>query len=423
MKASRILFLCLVLPLVAQIDSAQAQDAAGCKDSPLLPRFPGSVISECHQKAFDGYDFTLTVDKKNITKRIEGTFLSISYNWPRATATKAQVVQLLNSALHKAGYVFDYDSGDYGDFTVHSGKTWIMVEISGGGGYKQTIVVDKQLPQSISAKPVSDAAGAGAQTTAASTSNPKDAKGCKDSPLISRYPDSIISQCRDKDFDGYDFTLTVNNKQVTKRIEGTMHQNEYNWPRDIASKTQVVHNLNNAFKSAGYTFDYDSGEYGDFTVHMGKTWIMEEVSGGGGYKQTIVVEKGMTQMVVANAAALSGGLNGNGHVVVNGILFDTGKTDVKPESGPALDEVAKLLKANPKLKVYVVGHTDNVGALAANMDLSKRRAASVVSTLTTKYAVPAAQLDAIGDGPSAPVASNDAEDGRALNRRVELVKQ
>jgi outer membrane protein OmpA-like peptidoglycan-associated protein len=412
----------LAIACILLVCSAHGQDASGCKDSPLLPRFPGSVISECHEKAFDGYDFTLTVDKKNITKRIEGTFLSISYNWPRATATKTQVVHLLNSALHKAGYTFDYDSGDYGDFTVHSGKTWIMVEVSGGGGYKQTIVVDKQLPQSISAKAASDVTG-GASTQTTATSNPKDATGCKDSTLISRYPDSIIASCTDKAFDAYDFTITVNNKQTTKRIEGIMHQNEYNWPRDIASKTQVVHNLNNAFKAAGYTFDYDSGEYGDFTVHMGKTWIMEEVSGGGGYKQTIVMEKGMTQVVVANAAALSGGLNGNGHVVVNGILFDTGKTDVKPESGPALDEVAKLLKANPKLRVYVVGHTDNVGALAGNMDLSKRRAASVVQTLTTKYSVPATQLDAIGDGPSAPVSSNDTEDGRALNRRVELVKQ
>jgi len=422
MKTSRLFLLCLALPLASQF--CAAQDAVGCKDSPLLPRFPGSVISECHEKAFDGYDFTLTVNKQNVTKRIEGTFLQIDYNWPRATATKTQVVHLLNSALHKAGYTFDYDSGDYGDFTVHSGKTWIMVEISGGGGYKQTIVVDKQLPQSISAKPASDAtAGAGAQTATASTSNPKDAKGCKDSTLICRYPDSIIASCIDKAFDGYDFTVTVDKQQKTKRIEGIMHQNEYNWPRDIASKTQVVHNLNNAFKAAGYTFDYDSGEYGDFTVHMGKTWIMEEVSGGGGYKQTIVVEKGMTQVVVANAAALSGGLTGNGHVVVNGILFDTGKAEVKPESAPALQEVAKMLKANPRLKVYVVGHTDNVGPLAANMDLSKRRAGAVVQELATRYAVPAAQLDPYGDGPYAPIASNDAEDGRALNRRVELVKQ
>jgi len=71
----------------------------------------------------------------------------------------------------------------------------------------------------------------------------------------------------------------------------------------------------------------------------------------------------------------------------------------------------------------VVGHTDNAGALAGNIDLSKRRAASVVQALTTQYGIPAARLQAYGDGPYAPVASNDSEDGRSLNRRVELVKQ
>ena len=118
-------------------------------------------------------------------------------------------------------------------------------------------------------------------------------------------------------------------------------------------------------RKAGYTFDYDSGDYGDFTVHMGKTWIMEEVSGGG-YRQTIVIETQFTQDVMADAAALSSGLTTSGHAVVNGILFDTGKAEVKPESAPALQEVVKLLEQDPKLKVYVVGHTDKVGALAAN---------------------------------------------------------
>jgi outer membrane protein OmpA-like peptidoglycan-associated protein len=250
----------------------------------------------------------------------------------------------------------------------------------------------------------------------------QDAKGCKDSPLVSRYPGSIITNCEHSNLGGYDFTITVNNKNETKHLMGDYLQIKYHWP-SYGSKSLVVHSLNSAMHKAGYAFDYDSGDYGDFTVHMGKTWIMIETSAGGWYQETIVVTKDVDTEVVATAAVLSGGLTGNGHVVVNGILFDTGKTDVKPESGPALEQVAKLLKANPKLKVYVVGHTDNVGALAANMDLSKRRAASVVQALTTKYSIPAAQLDAIGDGPSAPVASNDAEDGRALNRRVELVKQ
>jgi OOP family OmpA-OmpF porin len=262
-----------------------------------------------------------------------------------------------------------------------------------------------------------------ASTVPVCAAQTQDAKGCKDSPLVSRFPGSVITGCADKAFDGYNFTVTVDKQNKPKRVEGKYLQLNYNWPSGTASKSQVVRNLNNALKAAGYTFDYDSGDYGDFTVHMGKTWVMEEVSGGGWYKQTIVVEKGMTQEVVANAAALSGGLSGNGHVVVNGILFDTGKAEVKPESAAALQEVAKLLKQNPALKVYVVGHTDNAGALAGNIDLSKRRAASVLQALTTQYGISAARLQAYGDGPYAPIASNDSEDGRTLNRRVELVKQ
>jgi outer membrane protein OmpA-like peptidoglycan-associated protein len=110
--------------------------------------------------------------------------------------------------------------------------------------------------------------------------------------------------------------------------------------------------------------------------------------------------------------------------VVNGILFDTGKAEVKPESAAALNEVVKLLQQDAKLKVYVVGHTDTVGALAANLDLSRRRALAVVQVLTSApYSVAADRLQAFGAGPYAPLASNDSEEGRTLNRRVELVKQ
>jgi outer membrane protein OmpA-like peptidoglycan-associated protein len=169
---------------------------------------------------------------------------------------------------------------------------------------------------------------------------------------------------------------------------------------------------------------YDSGDSGDFTGHMGKTWIQIEISGGGGIPETIVVETALTQDVVATAAALSSGLTGSGHAVVNGILFDTGKAGVKSESAPALEEVVKLLQEDPKLKLYVAGHTDNVGALAANVDLSNRRAAAVVvQLLVAKYSVAADRLLPHGDGPDSRLASNDTEDGRAVNRRVELVKQ
>lgn len=105
------------------------------------------------------------------------------------------------------------------------------------------------------------------------------------------------------------------------------------------------------------------------------------------------------------------------------IYFDTGKAEVKPESDAALEEIAKLLQQNPQLKLYVVGHTDNAGTWASNMDLSRRRANAVTQVLSTKHGVEAARLSPQGDGPTAPVASNDTEEGRANYRRVELVKQ
>jgi outer membrane protein OmpA-like peptidoglycan-associated protein len=156
---------------------------------------------------------------------------------------------------------------------------------------------------------------------------------------------------------------------------------------------------------------------------MGKTWIQVEISGSGGIRETIVTETELKQEVVADAAALSSGLTSSGHTVVSGILFDTGKDVVKPESAAALQEIVKLLQQDAKLKLYVVGHTDNVGGLAANVELSRRRAAAVVQALTAQYHVAADKLQAYGNGPYAPLASNDSDDGRALNRRVELVKQ
>jgi outer membrane protein OmpA-like peptidoglycan-associated protein len=96
---------------------------------------------------------------------------------------------------------------------------------------------------------------------------------------------------------------------------------------------------------------------------------------------------------------------------------------VKDASKPALDEVAKLLSEDPKLKLWVVGHTDSVGTVGSNVDLSKRRAAAVISVLVSKYHITPARLDSFGNGPNAPVASNDTEDGGTQNRRVEIVKQ
>ncbi len=398
----------------------KAEDKAGCKDSTLIARFPGSSISNCMDKADDAYTFQ-NIGPKKESRRVEGELHETDYNWPK-TSNKAEVVANLNAALVKAGYTLVYDSGSYGDFTGTKGKTWIQEEVSGGGGYRQTILTEIALTQDVTAKPAATA-DSYASTQAAPPPKPArpDAAGCKDSPLIERFPGSYITDCKDKPDEAFSFE-NLGPKKESKKLEGEFHQVTYAYPQ-TASKAQVVRNLNTALRLAGYTFLYDSGDYGDFTVNRGKTWIAEEVSAGGTYRQTILFETKLTQDVTANAAALSNGLATSGHAVVNGILFDTGKADLKPESAAALKEVVKLLQGDPKLKIYVVGHTDNVGTQAANVELSRQRAASVVKALTTEYGIAADRLLPFGAGPYAPVAPNDTEDGRALNRRVELVKQ
>jgi OOP family OmpA-OmpF porin len=128
-----------------------------------------------------------------------------------------------------------------------------------------------------------------------------------------------------------------------------------------------------------------------------------------------------SKMVTVNAGEMASAISTAGRVALYGIHFDFNKTDIKPESDPTLEQMAKLLKDSPALKLLVVGHTDNVGGFTFNMDLSQRRAAAVVAALNTRYGIAKDRLSPVGVSFASPVASNKTEDGRAKNRRVELV--
>ena len=128
-------------------------------------------------------------------------------------------------------------------------------------------------------------------------------------------------------------------------------------------------------------------------------------------------------METLSANEMGKSLDTSGKVAVYGILFDTNKADIKPESRASLEQIGMLLKQKTSLKLHVVGHTDNVGTLPANIDLSKRRAEAVVVALASSYSIARDRLTANGVASLAPVASNGDEAGRAKNRRVELVLQ
>jgi len=103
--------------------------------------------------------------------------------------------------------------------------------------------------------------------------------------------------------------------------------------------------------------------------------------------------------------------------------FDMDQAEGKVGSEKSLEEIARLLKQDPKLSLLVVGHTDSTGEIPHNMALSEARAKAVVAALAAKHGIATARLSAFGCGQLAPVASNDTDEGRAKNRRVELVKR
>ncbi|HWA29677.1 MAG TPA: OmpA family protein [Rhizomicrobium sp.] len=140
------------------------------------------------------------------------------------------------------------------------------------------------------------------------------------------------------------------------------------------------------------------------------------------YAELVVVQLKTMENKMVDAAAMAKGLGDKGHIALYGIYFDTDKTTLKPESRPTLDEIAKLLKSQPKLAVYIVGHTDNQGSYDYNMNLSRGRAQSVAADLVAHYGIDKARLKTAGVGFLAPVASNATDAGRALNRRTELVE-
>jgi outer membrane protein OmpA-like peptidoglycan-associated protein len=249
----------------------------------------------------------------------------------------------------------------------------------------------------------------------------KDAEGCKDSPLITRFPGSIINSCENKEYEQADFPLGTDKdgNAKSKHAEGEFHS----WDiatREGTSEIQVFRNFQTAIKSAGFTIDFESSPE-QIVAHKGKTWIFID-NRGTYYYQTIVTEKEMVQEVTADASSLNDEINKSGHVAVYGIHFDTGKSAILPESEDALKQVLALLNQNPDLKLRVEGHTDNQGVSAANQALSEKRAQAVVGWLVAN-GVDAARLTAKGFGQTKPVEDNSTDEGRAKNRRVELVKQ
>lgn len=297
----------------------------------------------------------------------------------------------------------------------------------------------------------------------------KDMKSCSDHPMISRYSDSEIVDCKSDKFNEYHLLIKKatkyggkdKNLNSTIKVEGKITQITYKTPKE-RSTLEIFRNYESALKKSGFetlfsctnnecggrNFNHAVAPYNLFgenykdqrylaaklkraegNIYV-SLYVVRNTSSGGQTKGLLYTKLDVIEtqpmesgMVTIDANAMADEISKTGRVALYGIYFDTDKSEVKPESKPTLDEIAKLLRNNSSLELVVVGHTDNQGTLEYNMDLSKRRAKAVADVLVREYKISQSRLKYWGLAFLSPVASNRSEAGRAKNRRVELVEQ
>ncbi|HLV24372.1 MAG TPA: DUF4892 domain-containing protein [Moheibacter sp.] len=284
-----------------------------------------------------------------------------------------------------------------------------------------------------------------------------DKEGSKDHPLIQRFNQSYIYDYEETSFEPYTIITGKSNGSKftsTQEVEGKITRIFYSLPTDAGSVYEIYTNYLNALKnnnaqilfncrnveSCGKYFWDLLGEtdakiqmpayYGEELAYIaakfsrdGKGYYVTVIPGYGlseiGYEVTIVETKEMEQQISLDG--IEKAMNENGKVSLYGILFDTGSDVIKQNSYSEIELIAQYLKNHSSKKVYIVGHTDNIGSYEMNMQLSEKRAAAVVKVLSSKYGIAVNRMKAAGVGPVVPEGKNTTEAGRGKNRRVEVV--
>jgi outer membrane protein OmpA-like peptidoglycan-associated protein len=252
-----------------------------------------------------------------------------------------------------------------------------------------------------------------------------DSDGCADSPLLTRLAGCSIAYCSKSDFDAAELQISLNKDPRTSHVEGKMEKLHYTCTGKSA--LQVRRNSEQALRTAGYMLDFSGYDVPEHyvTAHKGAQWVAvvaSEMSGDSTYDVTTVLTQAMQQEMTSDASAWAAEIAQTGHAEVYGVEFDTGSATLKPESAKVLANVLSLLQTQADWKLRIEGNTDSTGTKAGNLSLSQLRANAVVKWLNQNGIV-LARLTAVGLGDSKPIADNSTADGRAKNRRVELVKQ
>ncbi len=258
-----------------------------------------------------------------------------------------------------------------------------------------------------------------------------DIKNSKDYDLLPRMPEYHIYDYSAVEFDAHKFFIDRKNqvKEGKKFIIKYRHQN---WEKDGAtypSKLQILRNYANAIVKAGgqIVFERSNAEHGYYTFkdrQQKEIWVQIKPGyKGKNYTIYIIEQEAMRQDITIDAELIKNKIAIDGKIAIYGIYFDVGKAEIKAESDAAFEQISEYLKENAQINCWIVGHTDADGSFEVNSKLSLNRAAAVKQRLEQQYGIAAQRLFAEGVGPLAPLATNTTDEGKALNRRVELVKK
>jgi outer membrane protein OmpA-like peptidoglycan-associated protein len=250
------------------------------------------------------------------------------------------------------------------------------------------------------------------------------AADCAPLTHLPNYPESAPQELRN--YDTEEFYVRNGDDVETYKVSGRTCRQQYDL-KDGAqemSNAEVKANYKALFQHLGGEV-YDIDDYTITSRLPGKsgvpTWAKVVVAGNGAPSVVVVEEKPFAASIpLPKPEGLKTVLDRDGHAPLY-LNFDFGKATLQADAQPVLAQVVALMKADPALKLSVEGHTDGVGNAKANQALSQQRAAAVVTALT-QGGIAANRLKAVGYGASKPVDSNETSEGRAKNRRVELVK-
>jgi len=255
----------------------------------------------------------------------------------------------------------------------------------------------------------------------------------KDHPVIKPIPGSTLDSSYSEyiNYNAYTYKYEQDGESVESKVKGKNWKLDYQFLKEDGNRDEsvsvleILENYRQAALEKGGKILKEGDRDLIFTLisEDKKIWVhLKAGSWKGWYRLNIIEEKGFVQKLVFGAEEIKKQLDEKGHVAIYGILFDVDKASLKPASEKPLQEIVKLLRDYPDLKLELQGHTDNQGSADYNRDLSQRRAESVKAYLIA-YGTDTSRLEAKGYGLSQPVASNDTEEGRAKNRRVELVRK